>query len=957
MEYLSLEILSASGQDGKFAVLDPDASVTITSTSELFAKGDLWSHQFTLNVHANAHIFGTSGEMHGARLHEQIHRRRARLYAGGLPLVTGYLKLDDEVEVDADGNVDVRLEGGYKTFEEMIDGAKANQVPMMDDVLIGLALWRKRWTSVSVRLKGTAKFKNDSELMDWSPVYYATDPHSGTMGTEIPFSSDGEEDFTSVQEYPRMVFPKLDDGTVEDLSGDGLSGIDCVNTDYAYDDAHPYCNIALCYQKQGYERKYKDAGASVDYSAEPEAQRGYEVMAADRVNSAPNFYVIYWIRALMKHLGIYIEENQMMDVEDLRRLFFVNTNCAYREPRKLRTVDATEEYGKYRFVKSGRHVARLVPEFFGIREKAGSVAGQDFYHYRRSQQINIEDSGFAVTKFTLDRPWPSGLPKIDHLSVKIAEVSDWEDKDVLNYENKNCYLHKAYATSECFPNADISEVIRGLEGGFGIRLLFSGDYTRVRIVLLRNIFRSSDVQDIVCEQVRPEEKVENAIRGFRMTYGDSEDTHFYYKGFGDLLPHKPEVWKDNTDKHDYSKFVIDAKYAEIIRKVSAFDNTCYVTPATGNAYGIKIDKDAKKYEELHPSLFEYAGFMDAEDGDCEGEEGTVETVTVGFKPAIMNDMNMEAERNDGVERQRFALFVDETMRPRRPDLGGEDSPYNSSDAEYPIYGTGGLYDEAEGAVASTMKADDGIVKPGEFAIASDMSAGMDGMQLKFALRLPVLGSVMAIATIDIDGHVNEGYRLYLQDNYSPTDSGTSPVETHDWGVTLGIMRGSGDDAYVNYKFDPDDLEGNDTWDVVPGSSVTAHPDTCDCYGKEFDYNGTQEGIGPEDRISLKLRAEKPNPHFDPTKPEGLGNRRYLTIDDDRLKGRGLCDQFYREYGYWVRNARIARVTASMELAQLLSIDKTKRVRVCGITGFVRKMQYTVSNSTGLGLVTMEIMYI
>ncbi len=47
----------------------------------------------------------------------------------------------------------------------------------------------------------------------------------------------------------------------------------------------------------------------------------------------------------------------------------------------------------------------------------------------------------------------------------------------------------------------------------------------------------------------------------------------------------------------------------------------------------------------------------------------------------------------------------------------------------------------------------------------------------------------------------------------------------------------------------------------------------------------------------------------------------------------------------------------MELSQLLTIDKTKRVRVGDVTGFIRKMQYTVSNQTGLGNVTIEMMYI
>ena len=99
-----------------------------------------------------------------------------------------------------------------------------------------------------------------------------------------------------------------------------------------------------------------------------------------------------------------------------------------------------------------------------------------------------------------------------------------------------------------------------------------------------------------------------------MTYGDSDDTTFYYKGFADMLPHKTELWIDNSDTHDYSKWRLNAVYANLLNKISALDTTCYVTPNNGNAYGIKVDKDAKKYDELYPSLFEYAGYMDAEDG-------------------------------------------------------------------------------------------------------------------------------------------------------------------------------------------------------------------------------------------------------------------------------------------------------------------------------------------------------
>jgi hypothetical protein len=89
----------------------------------------------------------------------------------------------------------------------------------------------------------------------------------------------------------------------------------------------------------------------------------------------------------------------------------------------------------------------------------------------------------------------------------------------------------------------------------------------------------------------------------------------------------------------------------------------------------------------------------------------------------------------------------------------------------------------------------------------------------------------------------------------------------------------------------------------------------------------------------------------------IGNLRYLSISNPNLRQRGLADQFYKEYSYWVRNARICKRTVRMEMAQLLAIDVTKRVRIGDIMGFIRKMEYQVTSKDGLGLVTMEIMYI
>ena len=915
MEHLSLEIYNREGSETQFFNLPEDESISITETSELFDSGNTYSFSFKLNVQANAHIFGSAGEIRGSRLHDEFNKRRARLWADGLPLFLGCLVLADEVEVDEDGNVDFGFESGQKTFEDMIDGAKANQVPMFDDVQIGMALWRKREPRYEIDVKASVLF-DDGQTVDVNLKQNTT-----LFG-----------EYESVQEYPRMVFPK---GTFIAEGGESVN-VDVINTDYPYAEnadgtpIHPFCNIALCYQKYGYERTRNDGSTYMDYDSDPEAQRGYEYMPANRVNSAPCFYVIYWLRSLMKHLGIHIDENQMMGIEDMRRLFFVNTNCAYEEPKHLRYDEISTKYGRYTHdCKPLNLIPARAPRVINISECI-----------YREVRTEVPDP-YWDPDFTLRDP----LPTIKGVTYLVTGYREKEDQEEELY-------HKAFASRECFPNADIGDVIKSLESGFGIRLIFSNEYRRVRIVLLRNIFRSTDVQDIKCD-ILSETKVDNCVRGFRMTYGESEDTHFYYKGFADLLPHKKQLWKDDTDKHDYSHWSLNETYADLLDQVSAFNKTCYVTPNTGNAYGIKVDENAKRYDDLHPALFGFADFMDAEDGDCTGEEETIHTVNVGFSPIIMNDLNMQEER-DGKSEQRFALFVDEKMQPRRPDLeDGKD--YNAPDV---IYNTQTLYDKF-----GHMKSG-AFVQPGKFLLLSDAwdyqsayfnvsrelvayhkNAGTNGGTYSIDVIWPnVLG--------EFQGHLNEGYLLYLQDNFEPNDTGVTPIETHDWGLTLGIMRGSGDGAHVEYSFDEDDGEGNDTWDIVPGSGAIAHADVCDCYGKEWDY-GQDKG----EHFSLKLRAEKLNPYFKPDQPEGTDNRRYLEISNQDLRGRGLCDKFYKEYSKFVREARVVNIRAVMTLAQLLAIDKTVRVRVGNIIGFVKKLQYSISNKTGLGPVTLEIMYI
>lgn len=1044
MEHLSLEIFDLEGTGSKYAVLPEDASITINDTSDIFDKGDVWSYSFSLNIGANVHIFGSAGDMHGSRLHEQLDNRRARLWVEGLPLYLGYIKLDNTAETDSDGNVDVNFESGQKTFDDMIEGVNAREVSV-GDAIIGVALNRKRvirtvGPKYEFTLDGLAAFAKSESYLEMAS--HNTYKYSTGAGVEIttPYA----------QRWPKMVLSR---GMVQD-SNHTWKEEDYTNVQHHYNAEHTFCNINICYPF-----KQNKLGEEV-------AGRGYTLRLAHgefttdggdnqtRFNNAPNFYLLHFIDRMFKDMKIHVTENQALDVEDLRRVFLLNYGCFYEEIENKGTYfdddehetpdDLLERYGQYyiRIVsdndenETGKYILhnwddggkpiQKDEDIIGkvlLRDVTVKMTGEDERHFssiegriRSAKNIDTNDS-------------------TDKFESSLVRTPDEEADGTYS-----AYL--AYATGENYPNVEIREIIDAMKSMFGIRLLFSNDYTTVRIVLLRNIFRSKDMQNIKCDIVDTPVKQENNIRGFRMTYGGSEDdTAYNYKGFNDMLGRAASVWKDTSDKHDYTNWETNADYNEIKQSVSAMNKTCYVTPINGNAYIIKVDEDE---DVLFPSLFETAGFMDAEDGDCTGEEETIDVVKAGAAPVIMNEVGTT-----------FASLFTGDLKAPSPD----DYEYAQKIATF----------------ARMTKQSVDV----EFAARSQSQSWLPIDEL-LPEELTKIGTVSG----KLDIYMSEGFQIRMRDNYSISNGGTV-FDEQDAGLRFGIMRSSGPDAFVKYFDDPDD-DDNDAWEVEQGSGAVSHPDTCDSYGNEWDYNGSisilpneaedeLEELFPDSdapfydetmgyvtettwfyvrdnegrqrvvlvasaysvagktvtssgdlryfvtltleelqeisrterhviievdssqergntlvqlcalaygsqghisgvpviidngidngvssrygRFSLKLRAEKPNPFYNPAESESSYNRRYLPISNENLRGRGLCDQFYKEYSYWVREARIAKIPVRMELAELLAIDKTKRVTVGDITGFIKKMQYTVSNETGLGTVEMEIMYI
>lgn len=160
-------------------------------------------------------------------------------------------------------------------------------------------------------------------------------------------------------------------------------------------------------------------------------------------------------------------------------------------------------------------------------------------------------------------------------------------------------------------------------------------------------------------------------------------------------------------------------------------------------------------------------------------------------------------------------------------------------------------------------------------------------------------------------------------------------------------------------------------DVYYGNGTIVHVPYINILGHDFedDYNFP---------ISLRLRAEKENPGYDPTcSKKGYSysvdangnslvtlkngtvvpNTRFFPINGSNSAGRGLGDRFYKEYAYWVLNRKILNMEVDATAAVLTGIDMTKKYRIGGVEGFIKDYSYTIDMKEGISNAKINLYYI
>lgn len=357
----------------------------------------------------------------------------------------------------------------------------------------------------------------------------------------------------------------------------------------------------------------------------------------------------------------------------------------------------------------------------------------------------------------------------------------------------------------------------------------------------------------------------------------------------------------NGDKEDthfdfdgYTKVETKNQYGEIIKKVSANDPTVYVDARNGNTYVTKVYKEAvENGEEKNLNPSLFeVGGFASVFYGDCSNEQYVEVVELPFSPIINNDTNAR-ENIDKVEESGLLTNIDQSIENR-----------------YAL-----LVDVGEDPTWTSIKE--------TVVLKYRQNNRMDFFKKE---------SVFAVAFYDYN-----------------------PEEKIESDFMLGIMRGPGSDSEPETFAQNFDGEGNYRV-AFTAANYAFTSDSIDNCNRDFDYNGTAEGVGPDElkgRFSLKLRAGKYDKDGNPIKD---ADGKPIVIQDKSRAERGLYDTFWKEYAYFTVNKKILRLTCGMEIADIINLDWTKRYKIGEWTGFIANYSFNV-NKDGMSEVELEMYYL
>lgn len=949
----------------KPVALPDDFSIDIEDQNPVFNDTEMFSYPFSIPLDGNRWLVKNIEDVHAAMKAVNMEHLPVRINADGLPFRSGTLVMQDDEEIT--NSLSMNIDASTQSFSELISDLQCRDIPVKDQIIIGekignvrVDIWSTPKVTVSLHSDGKKGGNNVTKIITANPLRASKVLEPQALGFSYPGSC-AEWSVTDTRHYKGDAKVKgtksYADGKVTlNVPQEATNG-NYINTSAAYGETDgagrpsTYCNARVCYKHYALDSDGKTSSSTIvitDCKWTNEDIYPYWVLDAKRPQSGICFYVLYFLDCLFAYLGVTFDKKALMEIEDLKHLCFFTTVCGYDtivHPHHGEDYKQDEILKAMDIVNAPGYVKGTNPEMEIV---AGKTVGEIKTGYFRSQEhINswLESRGCGgqieiaeadnkdVQELDLTET-KNGQSITRHIQIgevvtfppgkgmKVTGISI--DSNIEKFE-VNANVQYMVANSDNFPDESVSSVISSLESAFGIKFSYDYEQKKVTAYLTRDVFRrSSDKAKSFHANIHSMVPMTEKITGVRMRYSqeaDSKEQKSYMRNA------KGEL-KDSSYDTDYNfidyplpdgdtnktgRTVTSMKYIEFFHNINnPGDKNCYIDRNTGNAYCVKVNKDAKTSKELKPVLFEVGQFKGVEYGDCSKEnEDFIHDISIDFTPVPFNDVNY----------------------------------YKEIESAYGMHGAKG--DEGENYMADIK----GVQQPILCALVDEE------MEHEFVEQ--EINQIITSAFCDF--YMKQ--KLKLVESYDPssTDDGNSPLQDKSrWGFAVALMRGGGSDATrQSYDYNYDHF-GTSKWRTVSGKYALAC-DSLDMMGNVFDYNGVQEGVGDGERFSLKIRAFK--------EPSWLKDPKYKDIvlcnaDEvdkngkvvKKIRSRGLFDTFILPYAYFLLNRKKFMVRCTTTVAQVADIPNHWQEwwNIGGMKCLIDKVNTTIDAKTGMGEVELTV---
>lgn len=911
--------LAIIGKNGELA-LKPDQSITITDKNPMFNDQEMFSQPIPLPFKLNRHVLKNMDDVNSAMRSAAVDGDRYQIVVDGIPLRTATLKVQDAVKMN--GTIDVNFDGTNRTFKDMIADMRCRDVEVKDDILIG-----EKVGDVDVTMQITPKYEAQFVFNRGTVTITGKTEtkHELFQPFALGYSYPGEcyEEAGShiAQQEPPKTY--TNPNKESDLAGDKvIVKVPKVKNSYInISKPYPedkYCNsrIAYAHHKFGKDDNGKNTGETIDElvpsnerDGKAEDKSPYWVLDANRPASGICFYVAYFLECLFKKLGVAYDMSALTNIEDFNYLAFFTSQCHYdTKPKDGITFSTADE----------------INAWLDSRGCGGKI------------KIDINDPKYK-------KYWTDEIARRFHLNLDEYTNIDYQwtqphdgTVDVRNDDGSiDIYTNWVKYSQTGVPFAFFDDGSGIVFRGFDVNTSMQAKV--LQMFANADNFPDANVTEII-------ESLENSF-GVRFCY-DAEINKVTVKLLRDMFRDKqsPIPFK--------GKVLSMVKMTENIRGV----RMKYSAESDAQKQRDNIRYGKRDYDTVYD-------YMDYPQGYTELEtyENVTEKIDVGNRTGYADLRTGNFYR---IKVSSDASSVSE-LRPA-------------------VFEVGAMHGVELGDCSKEAEDDDAIkefVSNFQPIQVNDVAfVGKNYSKPETPMLVPFIDEDMEheflikkmLNPVSTQwGSIDIIYELCLMECYDPTktDDGQSPLQHHDWGLTIGFLRpGSGESDVVDY--DPNyDGFGNSRW-LISSKNYSINSDT-------YDEHANFIGTNPATSFSLKPRAYKPFRY----KYEVLDGEQVLVISTDpkewddpswlipcnddvrdsagnivkRLRSRGMCDTWMIDHFYFLLNRQKYYIEALCTAAELADIpNKWLRTwEIDGKIGWLNILTYPVDVQKGIGKVEIE----